>query len=105
MRLLARACDITALCFERSSASGTAPPGDIDASRATLNRFADVEIFQVPHRHRRLRYAWDHLRSTAMRRVYTTYLYDSPAFPQRLNEILPSDAIDLLRVDNHHHAH
>src|SRR2546428_6976506 len=68
LRLLARAFDITALCFERSATSGKGAAWDIAASRDALGRFAAVEAFPIPQRHSRLRYAWDHLRSVALRR-------------------------------------
>src|SRR2546426_5171121 len=73
LRLLARAFDITALCFERSATSGNGAAWDIAASRDALGRFAAVEVFPIPQRHSRLRYAWDHLRSVALRRGYTAY--------------------------------
>src|SRR3989449_2539711 len=73
LRLLARAFDITALCFERSATSGKGAAWDIAASRDALGRFAAVEVFPIPQRHSRLRYAWDHLRSVALRRGYTAH--------------------------------
>jgi len=100
LRLLARAFDITALCFERAPMTGNRAALDSAAGRAALSRFAAVDVFPVPQRHSRLRFAWDHLRSTATRRVYTTYLYESRAFQRRLAEVLESQAIDLVHLDS-----
>jgi glycosyltransferase involved in cell wall biosynthesis len=100
LRLLARAFDITALCFERSASSGS-PAGDsVAASRAALGRFADVEVFPIPQRNSRVRYLWDHFRSTALRRAYTAYLYDSGAYRRRLIDVLKSKAFDLVHMDS-----
>src|SRR5439155_21471482 len=92
LRLLARAFDITALCFERSATSGNGAAWDIAASRDALGRFAAVEVFPIPQRHSRLRYAWDHLRSVALRRVYTAYRYDSRAYHTRPTDLLSPEA-------------
>jgi glycosyltransferase involved in cell wall biosynthesis len=98
LRLLARAFDITALCFERAGTAG--PARDVAASRAALSRFADVEVFAIPQRHSRLRYAWDHARSAARGRVYTTYLYESRVFRRRLARLLETKAFDLVHADS-----
>ncbi len=98
LRLLSRVFEVTALCFERAG-SGAAQ-WDLEASRTALRRLADVEIFAIPQRHRRLRYAWDHARSAARGRVYTTYLYESRAFRRRLTELLRARAFDLVHVDS-----
>ncbi|HSB60851.1 MAG TPA: glycosyltransferase family 4 protein [Vicinamibacteria bacterium] len=98
LRLLARAFDVTALCFERAGTSGSG--WDSATSRAALGRLAQVEVFPVPQRHSRLRYLWDHARSAALGRVYTTYLYQSRAFQRRLGELLGARAFDLVHVDS-----
>jgi glycosyltransferase involved in cell wall biosynthesis len=100
LRLLARAFDITALCFERAGSSANNAAWDIPASCNALGRFADVEVFALPQKHSRLRYGWDHIRSAASGRVYTTYLYDSQAFRRRLAELLTSKRFDLVHVDS-----
>src|SRR5256712_6792041 len=100
LRLLARAFDIAALCFERSATSGKGAAWHSAASRDALDRFAAVEVFPIPQRHSRLRYAWDHLRSVALRRVYTAYRYDSRAYHTRLTDLLSSEAFDLVHVDS-----
>ncbi len=99
MRLLAEAFDITALCFERAATAGA---GAVDATgvRDGLGRFASVEVFPIPQRHSRGRFLYDHLRSAARRRVYTTYVYDSRAFHRRLREVVESQAFDLVHVDS-----
>jgi glycosyltransferase involved in cell wall biosynthesis len=100
LRLLARAFDITALCFERSGTSATGAAWDVAASRNALGRFGAVEVFPIPQTHSRLRYGWDHLRSLTLRRVYTAYLYHSPAFRRRLTDLLRSKAFDLVHCDS-----
>jgi glycosyltransferase involved in cell wall biosynthesis len=100
LRLLARAFDVTALCFERAGASANGGAWDIATSCDALNRFVGVEVFALPQKHSRLRYVWDHLRSTASGRVYTTYLYDSRAFHRRLTDLLASERFDLVHVDS-----
>ena len=100
LRLLSRAFDITALCFERAGSSGS--HGDWRAAAGTdaLGAFADVEVFPIPQQHSRVRFAWDHLRSIASGRVYTTYLYDSGSFRRRLRELVDSRRFDMVHVDS-----
>jgi len=100
LRLLAAEFDITALCFERASMPGARAAHDRAAACAALGRFAHVEVFSIPQRHSRARYACDHLRSIVSQRVYTTYLYQSPSFARRLNQILDAGAIDLIHMDS-----
>jgi polysaccharide biosynthesis protein PslH len=100
LRLLARAFDITALCFERAPMPGNRAIGDSAAGCKALSRFADVEVFPVPQRHSRIRYAWDHARSVAMRRVYTTYMYESQPFERRLIDMVTSRRVDLVHLDS-----
>jgi len=99
-RLLARAFDITALCFERPPMPGNRAAMDVEASRKALGRFGRVEVFPIPQRQSVARYAFDHLRSTVTRRVYTTYLYQSKPFQQRLEQLLRSTRFDLVHVDS-----
>src|SRR3989441_10227533 len=96
LRLLARAFDITALCFERSATSGNGAAWDIAASRDALGRFAAVEVFPIPQRHNRLRYVWDHLRSVALRRGYKAYKEDSHASHTRRTDPLRSGGFGLV---------
>jgi glycosyltransferase involved in cell wall biosynthesis len=100
LRLLARAFDITALCFERATPPGTQADGDIQASLSALGRLADVSVFPLPQRHSRLRYVWDHLRSAVLGRVYTEFVYQSEAFHRRLTELLNYTAFDLVHADS-----
>lgn len=100
MRLLADAFDITALCFERAATSGTHAEQALATSRDGLGRLASVEVFPIPQRHSRIRFWYDHLRSAALRRVYTTFVYESPAFQRRLAELLDSGEFDLVHVDS-----
>ena len=100
IRLLARAFDITALCFERSGTRSHWGARDTAASREALSRFANVEVFEIPQKHSRVRFAWDHLRSIASGRVYTRYLYDSRSFRRRLDQLLQSTPFDCVHVDS-----
>src|SRR5439155_9095107 len=100
LRLLAGAFDITALCFERSVLAGSDAAHDVAAGVAALSAFARVEMFPIPQWHSRIRFAWDHFRSAATRRVYTHYLYKSRDFARRLDEILRSERIDLVHADS-----
>ena len=97
LRLLARTFDVTALCFERAGSAGEC---DRAASREALARLAEVEVFAIPQRHSRLRFAWDHARSLARGHVYTTYLYESSAFRRRLEERVRSQSFDLVHADS-----
>lgn len=95
LRILARTFDVTALCFYRKAVAR-----DVGASVDALGELAEVEVFPIPQEHRPLRFAWDHLRSVARRRVYTAYAYESRAFRSRLAEILDAGGIDLVHVDS-----
>ncbi len=98
LRLLARAFDITALCFERAASAKTA--ARVGRELDVLGRLADVSVFPIPQNHSRLRYAWDHLRSVLRGRVYTEFVYESRAFEERLAGLLDSTAFDLVHADN-----
>jgi glycosyltransferase involved in cell wall biosynthesis len=100
MRLLSRAFDITALCFERAGSAGDATDWREATSRDALGRFAEVEVFAIPQKHNRMRFAWDHLRSAASGHVYTRYLYESTAFRARLTELLRSKTFALVHMDS-----
>src|SRR5213080_3229540 len=100
LRQLAQAFEITALCFERAATSGNGAASDLAASRDALGRFAAVEVFPISQKHSRLRYAWDHLRSVALRRAYTVYMYDSSAYDKRLTDLVRSNDFDLVHVDS-----
>jgi glycosyltransferase involved in cell wall biosynthesis len=97
LRLLARSFDVTALCFERASSSG--PAGHPTAPSA-LQRLADIDVFELPQRHSRARFIWDHARSALFGRVYTRYLYESRPFAARLRALLRSTRFDLVHADS-----
>jgi glycosyltransferase involved in cell wall biosynthesis len=100
LRLLSRAFDVTALCFERAATSTNGARHDVSASLEALGRYARVEVFPIPQKHARARFAWDHARSAALGRVYTTYLYDSAPFRRRVAELLRSEPFDLVHMDS-----
>ena len=100
MRLLSRAFDVTALCFERSGASGARGEYDVASSVAELSRFAEVEAFELAQNTSRPRYVWNHLRSLLSRRVYTRFMYESDAFRERLALALEQSGADLVHADS-----
>lgn len=100
LRLLSRAFDVTALCFERAATAGNGVSWDVATGREALGRFADVEVFRIPQRHSRLRWVWDHARSTVLGRVYTTYLFHSREFRRRLTAFVQSGQFDIVHVDS-----
>jgi glycosyltransferase involved in cell wall biosynthesis len=101
LRLLSQVFDVTALCFERAASSGADSSGQSDAAREALGRVvSSVEVFRIPQRHNRVRFVYDHLRSTVLGRVYTTYVYESRAFERRLHQLLDSTKFDLVHVDS-----
>ena len=99
LRLLARAFDVTALCFERSHSSATGAEAT-ERGLDVLGQFAAIEAFAIPQKHDRLRFVWDHFRSATLGRVYTEYLYDSGHFRRRLQELLRAEQFDLVHVDS-----
>ena len=100
LRMLAEAFEITALCFERAASSGADPGRQAAAAREALRPIAWLEVFPIPQRHSRIRFGFDHLRSLATRRVYTTFVYDSRPFQRRLNELLAIGRFDLVHADS-----
>jgi len=100
LRLLAREFDITALCFERARTSAQGAARDIAHGCEGLSSLATVEVFALPHKHSRVRFAWDHLRSVMFGHVYTRYVYDSRPFGRRLHELLRSRDFALVHVDS-----
>jgi glycosyltransferase involved in cell wall biosynthesis len=100
LRLLSEAFEVTALCFERSATAGASGEQARAAGRDGLRALAAVEAFEIPQRHSRVRFLYDHARSALLRRVYTTYVYDSRAFRHRLAELLESTPFDLVHVDS-----
>jgi glycosyltransferase involved in cell wall biosynthesis len=59
-----------------------------------------VEVFAIPQKHSGVRFVWDHVRSVALGRVYTTYLYESRAFRDRVNELMRAEPFDLVHMDS-----
>jgi len=97
LRLLARTFDVTALCFERATASS--PAAHLTAP-AALQRLADIDVFALPQRRSGARFLWDHARSALFGCVYTRYLYDSRPFAARLRDLLQSTRFDLVHADS-----
>ena len=99
LRLLARAFDVTALCFVRRK-GGAGPPLDLAQRLAALRTLADVEAFPVLQEHSVWRLAWDHVRSVGLSRPHTEFTYDSPAVAARLVHLLRTRRFDLIHVDS-----
>jgi len=99
LRLLARAFDVTAVCFARRKGEAV-PQRDLAVRVAALRRAAEVEAFPVPQEHSRWRLAWDHLRSVGVNRVHTAFSYDSAAVRARLRQLLGSRRFDVTHVDS-----
>jgi len=106
LRLLARAFDVTALCFYRRTPLSFGGPegGTIEHELAQrldgLRRLADVEAFPVPQEHSAWRLAWDHLRSVSLNQVYTAFVHDSPTVRSRIVHLLQSRRFDVVHVDS-----
>ncbi|MGH7608091.1 MAG: glycosyltransferase [Gemmatimonadales bacterium] len=98
LRALASACDVTALCFARRK-GGALRDDDLPQRVAALRELANVETFPVPQQHGVWRLAWDHVRSLSLSRVYTRFVYDSPALSARIRELLRARQFDLIHVD------
>jgi polysaccharide biosynthesis protein PslH len=100
LRLLTRAFDVTALCFERLGSAGADGVGHDGSAPEALTRLARVEVFPVPQRHSRARYAWDHVRSAVGGRVYTRYLFESRTYRARVAALMGSEGYDLVHMDS-----
>lgn len=98
LRQLARAFDITALCFYRIKSGVTV--AQVPERVALLREFADLTAFPIPQEHNRPRFVWDHLRSSTSHRVYTDYVFASRQFRSHLTEVLRSESFDLAHVTN-----
>ena len=98
LRQLANAFEITALCFTRhkGSAGTLSVPRRVEA----LSQYGPVEEFRIPQEDSKARFVWDHLRSVLSRQVYTRYVYDSPAFCDRLEAQLNRSQFDVVHADS-----
>ena len=106
LRLLARAFDVTALCFyRRTPLSFGRPEGgtieqDLAQRLAALSQLADAAAFPIPQEHNIWRLVWDHLRSVSLNQVYTTFALDSRTFRKRLLHLLQTRRFDLVHMDS-----
>jgi len=99
LRLLARAFDVTALCFSRRK-GGAVPQHDLAQRLTAVRQLADAEAFPVPQEQSVWRLAWDHLRSVGLNRVYTAFVFDSPTVVRRIRGLLQTRRFDLIHVDS-----
>jgi glycosyltransferase involved in cell wall biosynthesis len=106
LRLLARAFDVTALCFYRRTPlrffqpEGGAMEQELAQRLAALRQLADVEAFPIPQEHSIWRLAWDHLRSVSLNQVYTTFALDSPTMRRRIVHLLQTRRFDVIHMDS-----
>jgi polysaccharide biosynthesis protein PslH len=98
LRLLARVFDVTALCFYRRASRST--DQSVELGIHGLSSLAKVEAYSIPQEFNRVRFAWDHLRSLASRRVYTRYVYSSDEYKSRLVELLDTNKFDVVHMDS-----
>lgn len=98
LRNLAKAFEITALCFYRWK-SGKHEP-EVETALAGLGTFADVRAFPIPQEHSRTRFLLDHARSVLSGRVYTVYSYASRRFERALRGELARDSVDIVHLDS-----
>lgn len=98
IRQLARSYDVTILSFYRKDAHPdiTSVAGALTETR----RFADVEVFPIPHEFNRPRLAFDHMRSVLKRRAYTAYVYASNNYADRLRVHLSSGRYAMVHLDS-----
>lgn len=80
IRALSAEFSIEMLCFERAISGLDGFAFDPAESLAALREIGPAEVFPLPQRHSRARFAWDHFRSLLTGRAFTHYLYDSGAF-------------------------
>ncbi|HEV2750290.1 MAG TPA: glycosyltransferase [Gemmatimonadales bacterium] len=108
LRLLARAFDVTALCFyRRTPLSFGRPEGwtmeqEVAQRRTALEKHADVrvEAFPIPQEHSTWRLAWDHLRSIGLKRVYSAFTFDSSTARRRIVDLLDTHHFDVIHLDS-----
>lgn len=98
LRQLAQDFDVVALCFDRAD---PALASMAVADRiAGLAPWAEVQVFPIPQEHSSGRFAWDHLRSMAMRRPYVHFVHESEDYERALRELLATHAFDLVHFDS-----
>lgn len=98
LRLLARAFDITALCFYRRSTRGSTLA--VEKGVEGLREFARTFAYPIPQEYSRIRLAWGHLRSVITRNVYTRFVYESRVFRERLVQLIQDEHFDLVHLDS-----
>lgn len=96
-RQLARAFDITALCFYRRA---TLPAGGVAEARAGLADVGTVDAFPIPQEESRLRLLVDHAESLIGGRVYTVPAHRSAEFGARLRACLSQGRYALVHADS-----
>lgn len=98
LRLLARAYDVTALFFFRKATRPT--QRHVQAGLDGVAAHARSDVFPIPQEHSRIRFLWDHVRSTLAGRAYTYYGYDSAQFTSRVRELLEIAPFDIVHMDS-----
>jgi glycosyltransferase involved in cell wall biosynthesis len=98
LKHLARAFDVTALCFVRHKRGVVRE--DLAARVGKLAKFGSVEAFPIEQEHSPRRLVWDHARSLATLREYTYYAYSSASYLTRVRELVATRRFDLVHVDS-----
>lgn len=97
LRILSRDFDVTALCFHRRRQTA---PGGVEAAIAELSGLGEVEAFEIPQEWSRPRWLRDHLLGVARGVPYTDYVFDSPAYSRRVDELLESGGFHLVHFES-----
>lgn len=95
LRLLAQRFEVEALCFYRRAVQH-----DVHASLLAIRQICRAEAFPIPQEHSRSRLLVDHLRSLAVRRVYTEFVHDSAAFRRALSAVIRERRPSLVHLDS-----
>jgi glycosyltransferase involved in cell wall biosynthesis len=96
-RQLAKAFDVTALCFYRRA---TLPPGGVEEAVRGLADLGRVEAFPIPQEHSRLRLLRDHAESLLGGRVYTVPMHRSAPLARQLRTLLADQRFALVHADS-----
>lgn len=100
LRALSDAFALRLLCFERAIAPGQGHTHNQAESVEALRQIGPTDVFPIPQRHSRARFAWDHLRSLLTGQTFTHFLYESAPFRRCLREVVRRGNVDLVHVDS-----
>jgi glycosyltransferase involved in cell wall biosynthesis len=101
LKHLAATYDVTFIGFFRKRALPS--PARVATSIAALEALPGVRrvvACAIPQEHSRARFLWDHMRSVAAGRPYTTYVYRSAPFKALLSDLCRKTSYDIIHVDS-----